>query len=161
MLGPNPMSARALARETGISEATLSRWRQAAATMPEMPSRSTPKAKTTPRAQATTRPDGPRSGAEKFAVTARAAGLDGEALGEFCRREGIHLSDLEQWRRIAEDALAGGRRPLPPSKELRRVKADLARKEKALAETAALLVLKKKVEAIWGGGDDDTEESNE
>ena len=44
-----------------------------------------------------------------------------------------------------------------PSKELRRIRAELARKDKALAETAALLVLKKKVAEIWGDEDDDTE----
>ena len=36
-------------------------------------------------------------------------------------------------------------------KELER---ELRRKEKALAETAALLVLRKKMEAIWGDGED-------
>jgi transposase-like protein len=86
----------------------------------------------------------------------RAAGLEGEALGAFLRREGVHLAELEEWRRLAREALSGTKR-LAPSKELRRVQAELARKEKALAETAALIVLKKKVEAIWGDGDDDTE----
>ena len=47
-----------------------------------------------------------------------------------------------------------------PSKVLGRIKElerELRRKDKALAETAALLVLKKKVQAIWGDEDDDTE----
>ena len=41
--------------------------------------------------------------------------------------------------------------------EKKRIKAlerDLRRKEKALAEAAALLVLRKKAEAIWGDGED-------
>lgn len=41
--------------------------------------------------------------------------------------------------------------------ERQRIKAlerDLARKDKALAEAAALLVLRKKAAAIWGGGED-------
>ena len=43
------------------------------------------------------------------------------------------------------------------AKRLRELERELQRKDKALAETAALLVLQKKVQAIWGDGDDDTE----
>jgi hypothetical protein len=42
------------------------------------------------------------------------------------------------------------------AKRIRELEAELRRKDKALAETAALLILKKKVLAIWGDGDDDT-----
>ena len=87
----------------------------------------------------------------------RSAGLEGEELGEFLRREGVHLAELEQWRKLAEQALQGEPKRLPPSKEMRKLKAELARKEKALAEAAALLVLKKKVAEIWGDEDDDTD----
>ncbi len=90
----------------------------------------------------------------------QAEGLEGEELGEFLRREGIHLAELEQWRKLAEQALGSPVR-LAPSKETRRLKAELARKEKALAEAAALLILKKKVEEIWGDEDDDTDGKSE
>lgn len=40
-------------------------------------------------------------------------------------------------------------------RELRRLKKELQRKESALAETAALLVLRKKAEAIWGSSQDE------
>jgi peptidoglycan hydrolase CwlO-like protein len=40
-------------------------------------------------------------------------------------------------------------------RELKRVKKELQRKESALAETAALLVLRKKAEAIWGPSEDE------
>jgi transposase len=103
----------------------------------------------------------PRTGAEKLAIVAGAEGLEGEELGEFLRREGVHLAELEQWRELARQALQGEAKRLPPSKELRKLKAELARKEKALAEAAVLLVLKKKVEAIWGDGDDDTDETSD
>jgi transposase len=87
----------------------------------------------------------------------RGAGLDGAALGEFLRREGVHLAELEQWRRLAEQALQADPKRVPPSKEMRKLKAELARKDKALAEAAVLLVLKKKVGEIWGDEDDDTD----
>jgi hypothetical protein len=102
-----------------------------------------------------------RTGAEKLAVVVRAEGLEGEELGEFLRREGVHLEELEQWRELAQQALQGEAKRLAPSKELRKLKAELARKEKALAETAALLVLKKKVAEIWGDEDDDTDGTSE
>jgi len=47
-----------------------------------------------------------------------------------------------------------------PSVETQRIQAlerELRRKDAALAETAALLVLKKKVRAIWGDADDTTD----
>jgi hypothetical protein len=45
----------------------------------------------------------------------------------------------------------------PEVKRIRELERDLRRKDKALAETAALLVLKKKAQAIWGDEDDDTD----
>jgi transposase len=162
LLGPRAVSASALSKESGISQATLSRWLKAAATIEPVANkhkRQRGAGQPGPSEEAGA-PAARRSGADKLALVERAAGLDGEALGAFLRREGVHLAELEQWRKLAREALSGTK-PLAPSKELRRVKAELARKEKALAETAALIVLKKKVEAIWGDGDDDTEPSSD
>jgi transposase len=156
LVGPNAVSALALSKETGISLATLSRWRQAAAKIPVMP-RKRPSEPASGPAQASARR---RSGADKLAVVVRAEGLEGEALGAFLRSEGIHLAELEQWRKLASEALSGAGRKAP-SKEIRRLQAELARKEKALAETAALIVLKKKVAEIWGVEGDDTEEMSD
>jgi hypothetical protein len=47
------------------------------------------------------------------------------------------------------------------TRRIRKLERELARKEKALAEAAALLVLKKKVEDLWEDEDDDTGEKNE
>lgn len=162
LLSPRGVSASALSKESGISQATLSRWLKAAATIEPVASkrkRQCGGGQPGPNEQSAA-PKAKRTGAEKLALVERAAGLEGEELGAFLRREGIHLAELEQWRKLAREALGGGKRPAP-SKELRRVKAELARKEKALAETAALIVLKKKVEAIWGDGDGDTEPSSD
>lgn len=161
LMGPHAVSAAELAKETGISQASLSRWRQSAANIPVMPSKSVPKSKSSKASPRSVGPTGRRrGGADKLALVVRAEGLEGEELGAFLRREGVHMAELEGWRKLAEEALSGARRPAP-SKELRALRADLARKEKALAETAALIVLKKKVAAIWGDGDDDTEEMSE
>ncbi len=164
LLRPNGVSASVLSKESGISQATLSRWLKGAATIEPVANKR--KQRTVATEQISTEDISSstravrRTGAKKLAVVQRAAGLQGEALGAFLRHEGIHLAEFEDWCRLAEEALNGVRRP-SPSKELRRVKAELARKEKALAETAALIVLKKKVEAIWGDGDDDTNPRSE
>lgn len=165
LLRPDGASASEISRETGISQATLSRWLKAAATIEPVTTKR--KQQRAGRGQVATnagqapapRPTR-RTGAQKLGLVSRAAGLEGEDLGAFLRREGVHLDELHQWRKLAEDALSGTKR-LAPSKETRRLKAELARKDKALAETAALIVLKKKVEAIWGDGDDDTESTND
>lgn len=160
MMSPRAVPMSQLSRDSGIPEGTLYRWLKRAARIPEMakpPGRKTASEETA----ATQRSDRRRTGAEKLAIVERAAGLEGDELGEFLRREGIHLAELEQWRKLAEQALQGEPKRLPPSKEIRRLQAELARKEKALAEAAALIILKKKVAAIWGDEDDDTDGTSE
>lgn len=153
LLSPHGVSASALSEESGISQATLSRWLSAAATIEPVANKRKRQTAAPRRGKSE---GGRRTGADKLGVVERAAGLEGEALGALLRHEGVHLAELERWRKLAAEALSGKRR-LSPSKETRQLKAELRRKEKALAETAALIVLKKKVEAIWGDGDDDTD----
>jgi transposase-like protein len=82
----------------------------------------------------------------------------------FLRTKGIHAAVLDEWR---QQALAGLRGTVEASKlqteskQVRELKRELERKDKALAETAALLVLKKKAQAIWGDEDDGTDPKNE
>ena len=104
---------------------------------------------------------------EKLEVVLEAASLSEEDLGEFLRRKGLHQAQLDEWReRMTKGALEelGSRRrsrkASPEAKRIRELEKELRRKDKALAETAALLVLKKKVDAIWGDVDDDTDPRN-
>jgi len=161
LVGPRAVSPSHLSRECGISEGTLYRWLKMAARMPEMATRQGKKSTRSDAQQSEAVIARPRTGAEKLAIVEQASGLEGEVLGEFLRRAGIHLAELEQWRKLAEQALQGEPRRLAPSKEMRKLQAELARKEKALAEAAVLLVLKKKVAAIWGDEDDDTDGSSD
>jgi transposase len=91
-------------------------------------------------------------------------------LGALLRREGLHEADLERFREEVREAatrgFATGRRKRglsPEEKQVRRLKKELARKEKALAEAAALLVLRKKAEAffLWEEEGDDTTGSSD
>ena len=158
LTGPDARSATALARETGVSQATLSRWLKQAGTLRGM-------------SNDTAKPSGVASGArsrrpqdwtadEKLRAVVEAASLSEEELGAFLRREGLHEAQLRQWREDAKVALSSRRSKTsrsPAAKRLRQLERELRRKDKALAEAAALLVLQKKVQALWADEDDDTE----
>ena len=149
LVGPHAMSANALAEEVGVSQESLSRWLRAARSVGGM----TPSSKTH------------WTGAEKLRVVTEARDLTGSTLGAFLRREGLHETQLTAWRAAAEAALGAPARPRPSgSPEAKRIvelERELRRKDKALAETAALLVLKKKVQAIWGDEDAPTDPTSE
>ena len=94
----------------------------------------------------------------KIRILAKGGRLTGAELTEFLDREGLLLAEYEQWRlALAEE----GRASLATTKRIRALERELARKDKALAEAATLLVLKKKVNRLWEGGDDDTDEEHE
>ena len=149
LVGPHAVSANALAEEVGVSQESLSRWLRAARSVGGM----TPSSKKS------------WTGAEKLRVVTEARGLTGSALGAFLRREGLHETQLLAWRAAAEVALGAPVRPRPggspEAKRILELERELRRKDKALAETAALLVLKKKVQAIWGDADEPTDPRHE
>ena len=93
--------------------------------------------------------------AERLQMLMESHGLDEEALNALCREKGIFRHHLEQWQAAFE---AGG--AVANRAELRELKdtnktltRELNRKEKALAEAAALLVLQKKYQALWAEKD--------
>lgn len=152
MMGPEALSATALGKQVGVPQSTLSKWLKRATTLGAMTSESVqqpPVAKV----------ERKWTGQEKLRVLAAAEGLSGEALGALLRREGLHEAQLTAWRGAATGALAaapaaGGmtagerRRLAAAEKRVRELEKELRRKEKALAETAALLVLEKKLQEL-------------
>ena len=100
---------------------------------------------------------------DKFQVVLETASLTELELAEYCRRKGIYLDDVRAWRDQclkANQAIVEDPKELKESlkaeKELnRKLEKELKIKEKALAETAALLVLRKKANAIWGDPEDE------
>lgn len=150
MMAPNGWSATALAAETGVAQPTLSRWLREARSVSAMSKPKSGKAKKKS-----------RTFVEKMRVVVEASELSEEELGAYLRREGVHEAQLEQWRKAAQEALGSrSRRAKKKSsgekKRIQELERDLRRKEKALAEATALLLLKKKVSEIWGDEDDDT-----
>ncbi|MCZ2135404.1 MAG: transposase [Burkholderiales bacterium] len=150
LLVPGGPTASSVATQTGVAQSTLSRW------LRDARERSMSDAK--PPARSGRRPSEWKP-AEKLRILAETEGLEGEALGVILRRAGLHEPDLTEWRQAAFAALGGGAKGPAGGSEARRVRdleKQLRRKDKALAEAAALLVLQKKVQAIWGDEDDDT-----
>jgi transposase-like protein len=153
LVGPHAKSATALAAETGLHQATLSRWLKEASTLQQEMARKEDKTLPPKQAQAW-------SPEEKLAIVLEASGLSEGELGVFLRQKGVHAAVLDEWREQALAGLRGTERASKlqtESKELRDLRRELKRKDKALAETAALLVLKKKAQEIWGDEDDDTD----
>jgi transposase-like protein len=140
-----------LAAEVGMSQPTLSRWVREAHTVPGM-------AKKSRRSKEKSRPQRPQdwSPEEKLRVVVESTGLTDEELGAFL----LHQAQLDEWSATARSSLSarkGTKKASAESKRIRELERELRRKEKALAEAAALLILKKKAQAIWGDEDDDTE----
>ena len=149
MLPPNSISIRQLSREEGISEATLHKWRADARR----------KGALLPDADAS--PEG-WSSRDKFAAVLETASLSAADLAEYCRKRGLYEAQIATWRSACEQANDWertssahlGRVTKEEKKRVKELERELARKDRALAETAALLVLRKKALAIWGGGED-------
>lgn len=164
MLGPKAVTATVLADETGISQPTLSRWLRETASVQAMSTKDRPPPKEAPPPRAEDKRAQDWTPEEKLRAVVETMELEGEALGVYLRRRGLHREQLTQWQESAKAALEGRVSRRQARAERTKIKAlekELRHKEKALAETAALLVLRKKAHALWGDADDDTDERNE
>lgn len=143
LTGPHAVSATALSRQSGIAQATLSRWlldaRSVTRTMDERDDKSLRQ----------------WTSEEKLQVLIETSKLSDDELGEYLRRTGLHKAQLDEWRATAVASLgesSSRRSGSSESKRIRELERELQRKEKALAETAALLVLKKSAGDLGGRG---------
>ncbi len=147
MLRPNSIPVPDLAQETGIPKDTLYTWR-----IKHQRSNGNAAAKPVPA--------GNLSSAEKFSVVMETVSLNEVELSEYCRRKGLYPEQISAWRDTCLQANASvspkvDRTKLTTlAKQIKQLQAELNWKDKALAETAALLVLQKKVQAIWGEPED-------
>ena|SRR4030065_341124 len=136
LLTPGGKGISELSKEIGVSNQTLYNWRDRYINKDAIPK-------------------SPRKWnmKDKYSAVIEAAGLTGEELGKWLRKTGLHSDHLDIWRKEIEQMVSSPK----DKEEIRKLKAEnkqlkkeLLRKEKALAETAALLTLKKKAAAIWG-----------
>lgn len=151
MAGPEQISANALGKEIGVPQSTLSRWLriEGARKVDTMKDRNGRGRKTW-------------TVEEKLRLVHAASELGAEELGAFLRREGLHESQLKEWTEAATSALSAAPKrksgkASPEAKRIKNLEKELHRKEKALAELAALLALQKKLETIWGDEGDGTD----
>ena len=140
-----------IAKEYGISRATVDRWiREAQLTKTISPATMTNEEK---------RPQD-WSKTERLQAVIDCAVLDESGVSAYCRKKGLYPHHIKQWKAdfTGDDTPATTQQGRTQVKQLKAenksLKKELQRKEKALAETAALLVLKKKVQYLLENGED-------
>jgi transposase-like protein len=140
LLPPESAKIGTVSNETGVSVQTLERWREEAQSRPA-------------RGRAWT------AGGRLEAVIVTAAMAEAER-NAWCREHGVYPDELAQWRLHAitalaepEEARASPQATRADKKRIKELERELQRKDRALAETAALLVLSKKVAAIFNPGE--------
>lgn len=145
MTVPGGVNPYLLSKEVGIPYQTLLRWKEESGKVEGMEKS---KDKRRPRDW---------SAEEKLQALNDTAKMNEEELGAYLRREGMHSVQLGQWTKEFLDAQKammkgpGKRRDLSgDKKKIKELERELRRKDKALAEASALLILKKKAELIWG-----------
>lgn len=146
MLPPNNESVPELAQETGVPRNTLHYWR-----IRHMDQKNSHFGKN----------GNWLSSEDKFAIVLETASMNEHELSAYCRKKGLYPEQVHTWKRQCQKANEPGagkteRKELKEQgKRVKNLEKELKQKEKALAETAALLTLKKKVQQIWGDPEDE------
>lgn len=147
VLPPENRSVPEVAREMGMSEQTIYNWKKMAenGTLDLDAEMASPAV---------------INRIEKFYLLLESKGRDEETMGTWLREKGLHSEHLNLWEQELQDILKDKDKKYRGEntrlkKEKRELEKELRRKEKALAEMAALLILKKKANEIWGEREDD------
>ena len=146
LMPPHNQTVAAVSRETGISEASLYNWKkQFRAKGFIVPKKSTQADEWDAKA--------------KLTAVIQTAAMNESERSEYCRERGLYPEQIDAWREAFEnadtEAPASKAELAAERKKSRALEKELRRKEKALAEAAALLTLSKKWQAIWGTNEDD------
>jgi transposase len=153
MSPPHRQSVAQISQALGIHQATLYNWRKSWRLQGEV----VPASEKDPEGW---------TAADKFTVVLESAGFNATELSAYCRERGLFPEQVDRWRQTAQDANANAvltmaeqrdleKRHQQDQKEIKQLKQDLRRKEKALAEAAALLIAAKKIQAFWGEDGED------
>lgn len=154
MMPPNNVTVAQIARDTGITETTLYTWRKQARNQGvPVPGNGKHPDQWNPESQ--------------LAVIIETATLNETELAKYCRKKGLFAEQIQQWKAafISSDSIhpasqskqrmAISEEHKKDKKTIKKLERELNRKDKALAEAAALLVLTKKAQEIWGTAEDD------
>ena len=150
MLPPRHQALALIQKETGIPEGTLSKWQSEI------------------RKKGIAAPAGDQqsekwSTRDKYLIVVETATLSEIELAGYCRKKGLYVEQIKSWQNncmqanggVAQELALSKKREIIKDKELQHVKKELQRKESALAEAAALMILQKKAGAIWGRMDEE------
>ncbi len=136
MLPPESASPEVVSREIGVGVSTLEKWRSQSLGKPSQ--------------------DKVWTAAARLQAVIATAAMDEVTRNAWCRENGLYAHQLQQWKDSATQSLAAPEEarasPSQTKADRRRIKElerELRRKESALAEAAALLILAKKTEAIF------------
>lgn len=150
LLPPLNMTVAEVSRVEGIGLQTLYNWRSKA----KLQGRPVPGNKPTPDQW---------SPETKLAVVIETGSMNEAELSEYCRAKGLYVEQVKAWKADSlkgfassrEQELEAKQQRKADRKEIKQLKRELRQKEKALAETAALLVLRKKLDAFWENDNED------
>jgi len=150
MLPPNSRQVNNIHKESGIPLGTLKKWKSDAM-------------KKGFSAPAGGRKSEQWSTQDKFLIVVETATMNETELAEYCRKKGLYVEQVKTWQDnclqanggIAKELKLARHREKDKENEMKTLQKELQRKESALAETAALLVLRKKADAIWGDPEGD------
>ena len=153
-LAPNAPSVIELAKVFNIPMSTINTWIHNMRKKNKEPARQRPK---------------DQSAASKLQAVMDTVGKTEQEQSAYCRTQGIYYNQIEAWKQQILESLGAATHTKNKSSntkenkaasqkiqdEMKQLKSDLNRKDKALAELTALLVLKKKADLLWGDSEDD------
>lgn len=146
VLPPENRSVPEVAREMGLSDQTIYNWKKMLEKgYPLLDEESSPSS---------------IGRLEKFNLLLEGKTVSEDESGKWLRDKGLHSEHLNLWEQELKDILKDKDTELKQEvtklrKDKKELEKELRRKDKALAEMAALLILKKKANAIWGDREDD------
>lgn len=146
ILNRGDRSMAEICADEGVALGTGSRWVSVHSRTPEM---KTPKSLRKWTAE------------EKLKVLIETGSLSEEELGVYLRKQGLYVAQLTEWKSEFISLMKGPGKPrlaksdLDSKKVIKNLEREILRKDKALAEASALLILQKKVNLIWGHKDED------
>jgi len=142
VLPPESRSVKEVGKEVGVNSWTIYQWMRSAreGTLAETGGELRPR---------------DRNPGEKLRLVIEGNALSEEQRGEWLREQGLHSEHLSEWEQELRDIVTDKDQKLrqelaETKKKLKETERELRRKDKALAEMAALIALKKKADAIWG-----------
>jgi len=149
------VSLKEIADDLGIGQSTLGKWIGLAQKQQLEPTQNT-------EVTAMTKSKRPQdwNAEDRLNMVIGCATLDEEKINELCREKGVFPHHIKQWKQdfIDRSAITEKANIRLDNKALRKdnkaLQKEINRKDKALAETAAIIVLQKKVNAIWGNDED-------